>query len=131
MNGKFVVKLPFKQLAIQQLGDSRGAALKRFHSLERKFYKQPILKQEYAKFMREYLELGNMTMISEEDVASPGFWLPYHSVIREGSLTTKLCVVFHPSSKSSSNIPLNDVLIVGPTLQEGLFSFNLPFRTHK
>lgn len=51
-------------------------------------------------------------------------------MVKESSLTTKLRVVFNGSSKPSSNVSLNDVLMVGPTIQDDLFSINARFRTH-
>ena len=50
---------------------------------------------------------------------------------KEDSTTTKLRVVFDGSAKSSNGISLNGSLMVGPTVQEDLFSILIRFRTHK
>ena len=52
-------------------------------------------------------------------------------MIRETSATTKLRVVFDASAKSSSGKSLNDVLSVGPTVQDNLLDILLRFRLHK
>ena len=57
--------------------------------------------------------------------------MPHHAVVKEDSLTTKVRVVFDGSARSSSGISLNDALMVGPTLQDDLFSQLLRFRSRK
>lgn len=84
----------------------------------KKFEKQPVLKKEYVKFIREYQNLKHVKIISEESCKIPGFWLPHHAVFKNDSLTTKVRVVFDASAKSTSNVSLNDILMVGPTIQE-------------
>ncbi|KAK9751507.1 hypothetical protein QE152_g4964 [Popillia japonica] len=58
-DGRFIVKLPFTDNPCV-LGESRDIAVKRFQILERKFIKQPNLKQEYVQFMQEYKDLGHI-----------------------------------------------------------------------
>ncbi|EDW26925.1 GL21036 [Drosophila persimilis] len=52
-------------------------------------------------------------------------------VVRPQSTSNKLRVVFDASSKTSSQVALNDILMVGPTIQEELYSTLLRFRLHK
>ena len=66
--------------------------------------------------------------------APPGrvFYLPMHAVKKESSTTTKIRAVFNASAKSSSNVSLNDVLVVGPTVHSLLIDVLLPcFRLHR
>ena len=56
-----------------------------------------------------------MSKVNDEH-KTPGFYLPHHAVFKESSLTTKVRVVFDGSAKSSTGIPLNDTLMVGPTI---------------
>lgn len=112
------------------LGDSKEQALRRFYELERKLERQPTLKRQYCEFMDEYLSLGHMTAVAD-NIEGEHFYLPHHTVIRESSLTTKLHVVFDASAESSSGISLNDKLLVGPTIQQDLFSIICRFRMHK
>ncbi|GFW27197.1 DUF1758 domain-containing protein [Trichonephila clavipes] len=54
--------------------------------------------------------------------------LPHHGVVRDTSCTTKLRVVFDASSKTSSGLSLNDLLMVGPRVQPELFPILIQFR---
>ena len=104
-------------------------ALRRFHALESKFAKHPALKEKYSECMQEYLNLGHMSTTQDSDPKHHGFFLPHHAVIKEDNLTTKIRVVFDGSTKSSSGISLNDALMVGPTVQEDLFTIYTRFRS--
>lgn len=59
-----------------------------------------------------------------------GFYLPHHAVIKETSLTTKVRVVFDGSAKSSTGLSLNETLMVGPTIQDNIFTHLVRFRIH-
>lgn len=134
-DGSFIVKLPFKKDTQVNLGDSKEVATKRFYALERKLSNQPGLKKQYVEFIEEYVQLGHMqpvTVSREQD--SEGhktFYLPHHAVVKNDSLTTKLRVVFDESAKSTTGHSLNDTLMVGPCIQQDLFSIICRFRTHK
>jgi len=132
--GRFIVSLPTREEYLWKIGKSRESALQRFSRLEKKFDGQPQLKREYAKFMHEYLELKHMREIQQDDPKwniHPQFYLPHHCVLKEDSVTTKLRVVFDASNKSTTGISLNDALMVGPVLQQDLFSILLRFREFK
>ncbi|XP_076660217.1 uncharacterized protein LOC143363535 [Halictus rubicundus] len=126
--GRYVVALPFNEKKAI-LGETYTRALKRFHSLERRFVTNPELQAEYAKVLNEYLELGHLTQ-TESPANSEGFYLPHHAVIKPSSSTTKVRVVFDGSAKSSSGVSLNDALLTGPTIQDDIFGLLLRFRMH-
>ena len=128
-NGRFIVRLPVKT-TINQLGETKSQALKRFTYLERKLNTDNHLKAEYTKFMNEYIDLQHMTEVNEDqDPANKQcFYLPHHAVIKLSSSTTQTRVVFDASAKSSSGISLNDTLMVGPTIQDDLFSIMIRSR---
>ncbi|XP_071573556.1 uncharacterized protein [Temnothorax nylanderi] len=130
-DGRFIVQLPIKETKLQQLGESRSTALKRFIAMERKLQKQPQLKAQYVQFMSEYLALGHMVRIDEQQIPqhTPRYYIPHHYVLKDSSLTTKLRVVFDASCDTSTGISLNDCLMIGPTLQQDLFTILLRFRT--
>ncbi|XP_043487517.1 uncharacterized protein LOC122514647 [Polistes fuscatus] len=51
-------------------------------------------------------------------------------LLKHTSITTKLRVVFDASAKTSNGKSLNNVLMVGPTIQEDLFALLVRFRSH-
>ncbi|XP_076760954.1 uncharacterized protein LOC143429305 [Xylocopa sonorina] len=126
-NGRYVVALPFKDNH-NQLGDSRQTAMKRLHSLESKLKRDTSLREEYTAVIQEYLDLGHLSPATDDQ---PGYYLPHHAVIKESSQTTKVRVVFDGSAKTSSGLSLNDTLLIGPTIQDDLFSLILRFRLYK
>jgi hypothetical protein len=127
-NGKFVVRLPFKQ-NVSKLRGSKDIATKRFLQLERNLMRQPTLRSDYVKFMAEYLKLGHMSPVTNIDAFR--CYLPHHCVVKESSTTTKVRVVFDGSCKTNSGISLNETLLVGPTIQPDLVTILLRFRSHQ
>lgn len=126
--GRFNVRIPLAE-ASDTLGDSYELAQNRFLALERKLDRSsPEYKKLYCEFMKEYLDLGHMTPIYE--CPSPNYFLPHHGVLREHSTTTKLRVVFDASAKTTTGKSLNDIQLIGPCLQNDVFSILLRFRQH-
>lgn len=81
-SGRYVVRLPFRT-NINDLGNSRMRALRRFYALEARLNSNPQLKSEYHKVMSEYLSLGHMSLIEIEN--DDGYYLPHHAVIKTNS----------------------------------------------
>ena len=127
-DGRYVVALPFKEPG-GKFGESRQIALKRLHSLQRKFQGDKQFELKYTEVMNDYLQSGHMSPSTSS--SSEGFYLPHHAVVKESSNTTKLRVVFDASAKSSNRLSLNNNLLVGPTIQDDLFSILLRFRKHR
>lgn len=129
--GRFIVKLPLRD-NYESLGDSHELSLNRFYSIERKLKNNPQLKVDYVKFMREYESLGHMTQIDPNPLTpNTVCYLPHHSVEKQDSSTTRLRIVFDASARTTSGLSLNDVLKVGPVIQNDLFSIVTRFRKHK
>jgi len=57
--------------------------------------------------------------------------MPHHAVLKETSFTTKLRVVFIGSEKNSNGVSLNDILMIGPKVQDDLFDIVQRFRLHR
>ncbi|XP_062713189.1 uncharacterized protein LOC134290152 [Aedes albopictus] len=112
-SGRFIVSLPKKEFVMQQLEAN------------------PELKTQYHQFIREYEQLGHMKQVDSEDPDFPIFFLPHHAVLKPDSTTTKLRVVFDASCKTSTGVSLNDVLMVGPVVQDDLLVIQLRFRLHR
>jgi len=129
--GRFVVRLPIKQ-SITEIGTTLPMATARFLNVEKRLQHDEHLKNEYIRFMSEYIEMGHMVEVSEDSIqAQNHFYLPHHSVTKASSLTTKVRVVFDASTKSASGVSLNDVLMCGPVVQQDLFSILVRFRKHQ
>ncbi|GFR15815.1 uncharacterized protein LOC103569155 [Trichonephila clavata] len=129
--GRFAVKFPFRDSS-DELGSSRDIAVHRLQQIERRFSKNQSLSDQYHKFMDDYLKLGHMELIPENEIdvpASSSFYLPHHPVPNKNG--DKFRVVFDGSAKSSSGISLNDKLMVGPQLQTDLTTLLLRFRMRK
>lgn len=128
--GRYIVKLPFK-IPPQEIGSTRDIALKRLEQLERRLENKPHLKEDYCKVMEEYIQLNHMEKVPKEERNNLSIYLPHHAVIRGDSETTKVRIVFDASCKSSKNNSLNDLLLVGPQLQEDLRSLIMRCRMKK
>ncbi|GFW25570.1 5'-3' exoribonuclease 2 [Trichonephila clavipes] len=129
--GRFVVNFPFRDSS-DELGSSRDTAVHRLQQIECRFSKNKSLSDQYHKFMKNYLKLGHMELIPENEIdvpASSSFYLPHHPVPNKNG--DKFHVVFDGSAKSSSGFSLNDKLMVGPQLQTDLTTLLLHFRMHK
>ncbi|XP_059053188.1 uncharacterized protein LOC131847604 [Achroia grisella] len=127
--GRFCIKLPLTD-STDCLGDTFYLARKRFLCLERRFKRQPKLKLEYSNFIKEYAKLGHL---SECPILkpNPAYFLCHHAVFKNSSESTKLRVVFDGSAPSSSGYSLNDILMVGPNVQDSLFSILVRARQYK
>ncbi|XP_044312542.1 uncharacterized protein LOC123037110 [Drosophila rhopaloa] len=129
-SGAYAVRLPLK-CSSDLLGESYPQAVRRFLSLERKLSRHPQLKNPYAAFIKEYLELGHMSAVPANASLTPQYFLPHHCVLKEDSSTTKLRVVFDGSAATTSGYSLNDVLMSGPVIQPKLLHILLRFRYHR
>jgi hypothetical protein len=83
--------------------------------------------------MKEYEEPGHMQLVSGDGGVDgkETFYLPHHPVFKHDSSSTRLRVVFNASAKSTNGQSLNDTLLIGPTIQQDLFSILLRFRTYE
>ncbi|XP_053691451.1 uncharacterized protein LOC128739969 [Sabethes cyaneus] len=130
-SGRYVVRLPKTENTEIVLGNSRLIAERRFHSLERRLDRDPVVKSSYHQFMHEYEQLGHMRRICDPvDDSIEHCYLPHHPVFKLSSTTTKTRVVFDASCKTASGYSLNDCLLVGPVVQQDLLSLVMRFRTH-
>lgn len=129
-SGKLEVSLPFKSYPFD-LGSSFDAAKRRFLSLERRVSKDSTLHSMYTQFMKKYLELGHMSATNNQIPPGPHYFIPHQCVLRPDSNTSKLRVVFDASCKTTSQKSLNDILMVGPTIQRELILSLIRFRLNR
>ncbi|XP_075150623.1 uncharacterized protein LOC142224721 [Haematobia irritans] len=132
--GRYIVTLPLKEELGPRgyLGESRTTALRQFYRNESSLSKRPDVKSVYDSVVKEYLHLDHMrpvSAISASDTLS--CYLPHHPVINLEKKTSKLRVVFNASNKTSNGNSLNDILHVGPTLQQDLVLLIVRWRLFK
>jgi len=75
--------------------------------------------------MKEYEDLGHMEPVKSQERKTICYFLPHHPVFKETSTTTKTRVVFGGGAKTSNGFSLNDILQVGPIVQQDLYSIVL------
>ena len=80
-NGKIQVNLPIKEATV--LPDNKTTATKRLSYLKRKLEKDSDYKQEYAGFMKKYIDKGYAEEVKQDQIkGSDGatWYLPHHGV---------------------------------------------------
>lgn len=128
-SGRYIVALPLKSDA--KLGDSKSTAMKCLLRLQNQFEINSELEYQYRAFIDEYLQLGHMEEVPENEWDAPNcYYIPHHPVIKMSSSTTKLRVVFNASCKTSNQRSLNDVLMTGPNIQNDLRTLLINFMIH-
>lgn len=75
-SGRYVVHQPFKLDSNDTLTNNKAAASAVMISNERQFANNMVLKNEYSRFMDEYLILGHMSLTTTRS----GRFLPYHAI---------------------------------------------------
>jgi len=85
----------------------------------------------YLEFMEEYVAMGHMSFNDSKIVDSPHFFFQHQCVLRPQSTSIKLSVTLDASSRTLTQVALNDILMVDPTIQGVLYSTLLRFRLHK
>ncbi|XP_061719409.1 uncharacterized protein LOC133526708 [Cydia pomonella] len=85
-DGRFVVTLPLKE-SPDVLGDSYHMAKRRFLALEKRLARDPVLKNLYFDFIREYIDLGHM---SENQSSSSSSFEPPEKIFCGALLSARL-----------------------------------------
>lgn len=95
---------------------TRRSAERVLKAIKAKFKRDAAFQALYTDFMRQYADLGHMSLVSLAAAPHPACFLPHHGVMRKASTTTQLRVVFNGSftlpdwrvvqSTSSSGIQL-------------------------
>ena len=80
--------------------------------LEKQLTNNKNLFTDYDKVIKQYLKEGIVEYIKNINKIIPGqvHYLPHRAVIRENNDTTKLRIIFDPSSKAKVEHCLNDIL---------------------
>lgn len=116
-------------------------ALNQFHHLHRKLLRNSTLNEHYSHGINEYFQLQQIvpaTTTEEQHmvhtagkpfVTAPT--LPHYAVMKKESTSTKVRIVFNASAKTSNGKSLNDILCVGPPLQNHISVVMLNWRLYK
>ncbi|XP_070385218.1 uncharacterized protein [Dermacentor albipictus] len=130
-NGRYQVALPWKENA-SDLTDNKSIASHRLHSLTAKLLRHEEIILDYDQAIRNYLQAGHAEEANElgESPLGPIYYMPHRGVVRPGSETTKLRVVFDAFSKAAGKLSPNDVLFAGPNLNPNLADIVIRFRVH-
>ncbi|KAH8285935.1 hypothetical protein KR054_009787, partial [Drosophila jambulina] len=83
------------------------------------------------EFMQEFQTLGHMSSVKMPELNAQHFYIPHHCVLEPTSTSAKLRVVFDASYQTTGQKSLNDLLMVGPTIQPDLYVLLLHFRTYR
>ncbi|GFY08358.1 integrase catalytic domain-containing protein [Trichonephila clavipes] len=78
--GHFIVKMPLSRDP-SCLGDSKQTALRRLNSLWRRLVQDPKILELYRNFIREYLEMGHMEEVVENEDSAIVYYLPHHGTL--------------------------------------------------
>ncbi|XP_060855155.1 uncharacterized protein LOC132932813 [Metopolophium dirhodum] len=129
-DGRYIVHLPFIHDP-PPIGESYHLAHTRLIHLESRLSKSTDHRQDYNGAMQDYLDSGHMSYVGNtEGIDNTSFYIPHNGVVKPGSTTTKLRVVYDASALSSNGKSLNDNLFMGPKLQQDLPGIILRFRLH-
>jgi hypothetical protein len=69
--------------------------------------------------------------MEQVEPCSEAYYLPHHAVIKPGSETTKLRVVFDASATSTNGKSLNYIMYTEPNLLQDLMELLIRWRLHK
>ncbi|XP_055633016.1 uncharacterized protein LOC129773434 [Toxorhynchites rutilus septentrionalis] len=129
-DGRYIVKLPFRKDP-SSIGATRYSALQQYRALLRKLTKNVDQQRLYENYVGELITSQHIKRMPANPSPRPAIYLPHHAVLKEAQRsTTKLCVVFNGSLKSSNGVTLNDLLMTGPVVQDSLYNILLNFRLH-
>ena len=128
-DGRYIVRLPFRQTPAN-LGDSYALAKRRYYALERRLAKNPALFEKYRQFMRDYIDQNHMVRAITPPNHAAHYYIPHHCIHREDEELSRFRVVFDCSMKTANGISLNQVVHVGPKLQQDICGILFRFRLH-
>ena len=119
-HGRYQVRLPFTN-STDVLGSSFGNAQACLKWILSKCNQDSCYKERYYALMDEYCNLGHMVQIPQQEISTKlSYYLPYHGVLKEDSLTTKLGAVFNVSTLTTNGNSPNDIMHTGPNLSPNI-----------
>ena len=127
MDGYYQLALPWRYRP-PSLKDNRCVPLRRLHFLQKRFQKDPSLREKYCKTLNDYIAKGHARKVPDGQIdpgGKPLWYLPHHPVIHEHK-PDKVWVVFDCAARFGDT-SLNDELLQGPDLTNNLTGVLLRF----
>ncbi|XP_055307372.1 uncharacterized protein LOC129571590 [Sitodiplosis mosellana] len=110
--GRYIARMPLQPNAPRVIG-TYDLAYARLMQMERKFTRDPKLKENYIKFMRDYETLNHMSRVPPQEYRSDtAIYIPHHA-----AGTEKFRTVFDGSAKAKNGISINDIQLNGEKVQ--------------
>jgi hypothetical protein len=128
---RFVVRLPTRPHALLSGDNNRSSCARSLQALERRFAREPALKETYSSFLTEYERLGHMSVVPPPASDQACWYLPHHAVQQQGPRGTKLRVVFDATRSNNAGCSLNSTLLRGPSLLGDLSLLLLRWRNYR
>ncbi|XP_063544363.1 uncharacterized protein LOC134752623 [Cydia strobilella] len=125
-DGTYTVALPFKH-SPAELGSSYSAAKHRLLNLEKKLDSTG-LRSDYNATIQTYIDQGYLIKVPNNFQNTDSYYIPHRAVYRPDKETSKTRIVLNAGCKTTSGKSLNDLLYVGPVLQNNIFELLLNLR---
>ena len=128
---RWTTPYPFKEDPAL-LHNNREQAIKFMIKVENRVIKSDTLKKQFREQFEDYVRRGVFRKLTEEEMnawSGPVFYVTYHEVLKEDSLSTPLRLVINSSLKFKGR-SLNDILMKGCNTLNDLFGVQLRFRCY-
>ncbi|XP_035218928.1 uncharacterized protein LOC118192134 [Stegodyphus dumicola] len=113
--GRYEVTLPWLKLH-PTLPEGKDLAERRLRTIFKRLKTANIL-EVYQEVLQTWLKDGIIEELKEDEVITPGHFLPHRAVVKN-SATTKIRPVFDASAHTKTSVSLNECLAKGPNLIE-------------
>ncbi|XP_024882903.1 uncharacterized protein LOC112461756 [Temnothorax curvispinosus] len=115
-DGRYVVRLPFKNGPSISIGESRNSALQNYLRAENRLKQEPTKAAEYHAFLKEYADLEHMQRVPDNEKPSDPtqiVFIPHHAVFWKSSATIRQRPkwrVAHESAKVGQMVLMQNAL---------------------
>ena len=123
--GRFQVRIPFRDVNKKDIAKNAGRALAMFRRLEETMKKDSNLAREYHKAMAKDFINGHLREVEYDEVKA---FIPHHGVWKD-STSTKLRMVMNFSASEPNKMSVNEACMSGPTIQKPLLATLIQFST--
>ena len=86
--GRYRVPLPMRPEHLNLISDGLDNAQRALSATHRRMRRDPHLRDEYVKFMRDYLEVGHMRLLNSEEIGTRSGPITIYRILGSGSVKT-------------------------------------------